>query len=40
MTMNAEHKSKFAAIHWQWWRLHMSEKISSETKTSKQTNYM
>ena len=38
MAMNAEHRSKFAALHRQWWRLHMSEKFSSGTKTPKQTN--
>ena len=40
MAMIAEHRSKFAALHRQWWRLHMSEKFSSETnkQTNKQTN--
>ena len=27
MAMSAEHRSNFAALHRQWWRLHMSEKI-------------
>ena len=31
----AEHRSKFAAIHRQWWRLHISEKLS--TRRNKQT---
>ena len=38
MAMSAEHRSKFAALHRQWWRLHMSEKFSSGTINSKQTN--
>ena len=41
MVMSAEQRSKFAALHRQWWRLHMSEKFSSRTKnskTNKQTN--
>ena len=25
MAMIAEHRSKFAALHRQWWHLHMSE---------------
>ena len=33
-----EHRSRFAALHLQWWRLHMSEKFSSGTKNLKQTN--
>ena len=38
MAMSAEHRSKFAALHRQWWRLHVSETFSSEkkTKTNKQ----
>ena len=36
--MCAEHWSKFAALYRQWWRLHMSEKFSSGTINSKQTN--
>ena len=36
-TMSAEHRSKFAALHRQWWRLYMSIKFSSETKNHKQT---
>ena len=32
MSLSAEHKSKFAALRRQWWRLHMSEKFSSGTK--------
>ena len=35
--MSAEHRSKFAALHHYWWRLHMSEKLSSVTKNPKQT---
>ena len=38
MAMNAEPKSKFTALHRQSWRLHMSEKFASGTKTPKQTN--
>ena len=33
-----EHRSKFAALHRQWWRLQMSEKSSSRMKNTKQTN--
>ena len=33
MAISAEHRSKFAALHWSWWRLQMSEKFSSGTKT-------
>ena len=36
MAISAEHRSKFAALHLQWWRLQMSEKFSSGTKNSKQ----
>ena len=38
MAMSAVHRSKFAALHRQWWRLQMSEKFSSGTKNYKQTN--
>ena len=38
MSMSAEHKSKFTALHRQWWRLHMSEKFLSGTKNPKQTH--
>ena len=38
MTMSAEHGSKFAALHRQWWRLHMSEIFSSGIKKTKQIN--
>ena len=41
MALSAEHRSKFAALHRNWWRLHTSEKFSSGTKnpqTNKQTN--
>ena len=38
MAMTTEHRSKFAALHRQWWRLHMSEKFSSGTKNPKQKN--
>ena len=34
MAISAEHGSKFAALHRQWWRLHMSEKFSSGTITA------
>ena len=27
MVMSAKHRSKFAAIHRLWWRIHLSEKI-------------
>ena len=36
MAKSAEHRSKFAAFHRQWWRLQMSEKFSSGTITSEQ----
>ena len=36
MAMSAERKSKFAALHRQWWFLHVIEKISSGTINSKQ----
>ena len=40
MAMSAEHRSKFAARHRQWWRLRMSEKFSSGTKNpNKQTKH-
>ena len=38
MAINAEHRSKFATLHRQWWCLQMSEKFSSRSKNSKQTN--
>ena len=38
MTTSAEHRSKFAAFHRQWWRIHMSEKFSSGTQTPTNTN--
>ena len=38
MAMRAEHMSNFAAVHRQWWRLHMSEIFSSGMKNPKQTN--
>ena len=37
MVIIAEHRSKLAAIHRQWWRLQMREKFSSGTKNYKQT---
>ena len=37
MVMSAEHRSKFAALHRQWGRLHMSEKVSCGMKKP-QTN--
>ena len=41
MAMSAEHRSNFAALHRQWWRLFMSEKFSSGTNTpNKQTDSM
>ena len=33
MAMSAGYRSKFSALHRQWWRLHMSAKLSSGTKT-------
>ena len=36
MAMSAEHWSKFAAYRQQWWRLHMSEKLSIGTINPKQ----
>ena len=38
MVISAEQRSQFTAHHRQWWRLQMSEKFSSGTKNSKQTN--
>ena len=38
MAIIAEHRSKFAALHRQCWRLQMSETFPSGTKISKQTN--
>ena len=38
MAMSAEHRSKFAALHRQGWRLHMSENFVSGTKNPKQIN--
>ena len=38
MAISAEHWSKYAALHRQWSRLHMSEKFMSGTKNPKQTN--
>ena len=38
VAMTAEHRSKFAALHWQWCRIHISEKFSSGTKNHRQTN--
>ena len=38
MAMSVEHRSKFSVLHRQWWRLHISEQISSGTKNPKQTN--
>ena len=38
MAMSAEHRSKFAALHRQGWRLYMSEKFVSGTKNPKQIN--
>ena len=35
MTISAEHRSKFADLHRQWWRLQMSEKSG---RNSKQTD--
>ena len=37
MAMSAEFRSKYTALH-QWWHLQMSEKFSSGTKNSNQTN--
>ena len=38
MAMSAEHRSKFAALHRQWWRLRMKEKFSSGTLNFTETN--
>ena len=38
MAKSAEHRLKFAALHRQWWRLHMSEKLSSVTKNPNKQN--
>ena len=38
MAMSVEHRSKFAALHRQWWRLHISEKFSSWKINSNKTN--
>ena len=38
MAISAEHRSKFAALHRQWWHLHMSEKFSSGTIKPKKPN--
>ena len=41
MVISAEHRSKFAALHRQWWRLQISEQFLRGTqnpKTNKQTN--
>ena len=38
MAMNAEHRSRFASLHRQWWRLHMSEfsnKINKQMQINK-----
>ena len=40
MAKSAEQRSKFAALHRWWWRLHMSEKFSSGTKNNnKKTSF-
>ena len=38
MAMSVVPRSKFAAIHRQWWCLHISKKFSSGTKNPKHTN--
>ena len=38
MAMSAEHRSKFAVFQRHWWRLPMSEKFSSGTKTPYKKN--
>ena len=38
MGISSEHKSKYAALYRQLWRLQMSEQFSSGTENSKQTN--
>ena len=38
VAMSAEHRSKFAALHWQWCHFRLSEKFSSGTKNHRQTN--
>ena len=37
MATNAEHRSKFAALHRQWWRLQISENLEWGEKINKQT---
>ena len=36
-TMSAEHRSKFAALHWQLWRHYMSKRILEWDENHKQT---
>ena len=38
MAISVEHRSKFAALYRQWWRLQMSQKLSSWMKNSQLTN--
>ena len=38
MAMRAEHRSKYAALHRESWRLHVSNKFSFGTKNPKRTN--
>ena len=38
MDISAKHRSKFVALHRQWWPLQMSENCSSGTSNSIQTN--
>ena len=40
MTISAEHRSEFAALHPSWWRLHISEKFPCWTKNHKQTKHL
>ena len=35
MAVRTEHRSKFAALSWKWWHIHMFTKFSSGTKNSK-----
>ena len=38
MVVGAEHRSTFAVLHRNWWRLHVSVKFSSGTNNPKQAN--
>ena len=38
MAMSADYRSKFADLHWWWWRLQMSEEFLNGTRKPKQMN--